>query len=45
MRTPRLYTFDLLMNRLTSKTWCVMHMPHGFEFALLIHRDYGKPKK
>lgn len=45
MRTPQIYSFNSLMIRLTCDAWCVMKMPHGFEFVLLIHRDYGKPKK
>lgn len=42
MRYPRRYTFNGLMDRLTSGVWCVVEMQHGFEFVTVIHRNYGK---
>lgn len=42
MRRARRYSFNQLMDRLTSGVWCVVEMNHGYEFVQVLHRDYGK---
>lgn len=41
MRARR-YSFNQLMDRLTSVVWCVVEVNQGYAFVTIVHRDYGK---